>query len=108
MLQDPSPYRVIIGKLNFLTHTHPDLSFAVQMLRQFMQSPRTSHVIALEHILRYLNGTAGQGIHLKANGPLLLQAFSDSDWAFCPLTRRSVTGYMILLGTSPISWKSKK
>ena len=39
---------------------------------------------------------------------LTLTAYSDSDWAACPNTRRSVTGYVLLLGKSPVSWKSKK
>ena len=108
LLPDPSFYRALVGKLNFLTHTRPDLSYVVQCLSQFMQVPRTTHLLALHHTMRYLNGTAGQGILLKAAGPPSLQAFSDSDWASCPFTRRSVTGYMILLGSSPISWKSKK
>ena len=99
LLQDPSYYRALIGKLNFLTHTRPDLSYIVQLLSQFMQSPRTSHLMALEHALRYLKGNSGQGILLQANGDLHLQAFSDSDWASCPFTRRSVTGYMLLLAT---------
>jgi len=73
-----------------------------------MQAPRTSHMLALEHTLHYLKGTSGQGILLKANSPLLLKAFSDSDWASCSFSRRSVTGYRVLAGTSPISWKSKK
>ena len=108
LLQDPSHYRTIIGNLNFLTNSRPDISYAVQTLSQFMQSPRSSHLLALEHTLRYLKGTSGQGILLKADGPLILKAFSDSDWASCTFSRRSVTGYMMLLGTSPISWKSKK
>ena len=108
LLQDPSHFRSIVGKLNFLTHSRPDLSYTVQTLSQFMHSPRTSHLLALEHTLRYLQGTSGQGILLNASGPLTLKAFCDSDWASCSFSRRSVTGYMVLLGSSPISWKSKK
>ena len=103
LLQDPSYYKTIIGKLNFLTHSRPDLSFAVQTLSQFMQTPRLPHLQALEHTLRYLKGTSRQGILLNASGPMRLQAFCDSDWASCPFSRRSVTGYMILLGSSPVS-----
>ena len=105
---DPAQYRSLVGKLNFLTHTRPDLSFAVQALSQFMHAPRQSHFLALHHVLRYLASTIGQGIPLHATEQLTLQGYSDSDWASCPNTRRSITGYVILLGTSPISWKSKK
>ncbi|XP_048502878.1 uncharacterized mitochondrial protein AtMg00810-like [Beta vulgaris subsp. vulgaris] len=105
---DPEFYRCYVGKLNFVTHTRPDLAFAVQSLSQFMHKPCVSHVQALTHTLRYLNHTTGQGILLKASPQLTLQAFSDSDWAACPTTRTSVTGYVLLLGNSPISWKSKK
>lgn len=108
LLQDPSYYKTIIGKLNFLTHSQPDLSFAVQILSHFMQTPRLAHLQALEHTLRYLKGTSGQGILLNASGPMRLQAFCDSDQASCPFSRRSVIGYMVLLGSSSINWKSKK
>ncbi|XP_021837610.2 uncharacterized mitochondrial protein AtMg00810-like [Spinacia oleracea] len=101
-------YRCYVGKLNFLTHTRPDISFAVQCLSQFMHSPTLQHIEALTHTLRYIHSTSGQGILLRATEQLTLQAFSDSDWAACPTTRRSVTGYVLLLGNSPISWKSKK
>ncbi|XP_056695577.1 uncharacterized mitochondrial protein AtMg00810-like [Spinacia oleracea] len=104
----PDLYRCYVGKLNFLTHTRPDLDFVVQSLRQFMHCPKLSHIAALTHTLRYVNHTASQGILLKATDKLTLQAFSDSDWAACPSTRRSVTSYVLLLGNSPISWKSKK
>lgn len=108
LLPDPTLYRSLVGKLNFLTHTRPDLAFTVQCLSQFMQSPRTSHLEALHHTLRYVAQTAGQGILLQASDKLTLQAFSDSDWASCPDSRRSITGYVLQLGSSPISWKSKK
>ncbi|CAO2822826.1 unnamed protein product [Amaranthus hypochondriacus] len=73
-----------------------------------MQAPSTDHYNALLHTLNYVYSTIGQGILLKASTQLSLQAFSDSDWASCPNSRRSVTGYILLLGNSPISWKSKK
>ena len=73
-----------------------------------MHMPRLPHVAALVHVLRYVSHTEGQGILLKASTSLTLQAFSDSDWASCPNTRRSITGYVLLLGDSPVSWKSKK
>ena len=105
---DPEHYRKIVGKLNFLSHTRPDLSFSVQTLSQFMHQPRMHHVQALNHVLRYVSHTMGQGIILNATDNLILTTYSDSDWASCPNTRRSVTGYILLLGESPVSWKSKK
>ena len=100
--------RTLVGKLNYLTNTRPALSYTVQTLSQYMHAPRTSHWSALQHTLRYLAGTATQGILLKASDKLKLQAFSDADWASCVDTRRSVTGYILLFGNSPITWKSKK
>ena len=63
---------------------------------------------AAKKLLRYLRGTSQQGILLAASSAVELKAFCDSDWASCPNTRRSTTGYCILLGYSPVSWKSKK
>uniref|UniRef100_A0A803LN80 Copia protein n=1 Tax=Chenopodium quinoa TaxID=63459 RepID=A0A803LN80_CHEQI len=63
---------------------------------------------ALHHVLRFVAGTVGQGILLHASTQLTLQGYSDSDWASCPNTRRSITGFLMLFGSSPISWKSKK
>lgn len=108
LYSDPTRYRSLIGKLNFLTHTRPDLSFTVQALSQFMQSPTDLHYQALVHTLNYVATTAGQGILLKASDTLTLHAYSDSDWGACLDTRKSVTGYIIMFGNSPISWKSKK
>ncbi|XP_021739470.1 uncharacterized protein LOC110705845 [Chenopodium quinoa] len=108
LYDNPALYRCYVGKLNFLTNTRPDLAFVVQSLSQFMHSPRLPHVHSLHHTLRYVASTVGQGILLQATDQLTLRAFCDSDWAACPFTRKSVTGYVLLLGNSPISWKSKK
>lgn len=73
-----------------------------------MHQPTTTHMQAAKKLLRYLCGTSQQGILLASSSAVQLQAFCDSDWASCTTTRRSTTGFCILLGSSPISWKSKK
>lgn len=108
LFHDPSLYRCLVGKLNFLTNTRPDLAFTVQHLSQFLQQPRDPHYKALMHVLRYVGSTMGQGILLNGKDQLVLQAYSDSDWGACLNTRRSISGYVLLLGSSPVSWKSKK
>ena len=108
IFHDPPLYRSLVGKLNFLTHTCPDLAYTVQKLSQYLQNPTQAHYNALQHTLHYVHSTTGQGILLHATDKLSLQAFSDSDWGVCIDTRRSVTGYLLWLGQSPISWKSKK
>nr|XP_016452581.1 PREDICTED: uncharacterized protein LOC107777107 [Nicotiana tabacum] len=89
VLPNPQSYRSLIGKLNFLTHTRPDLCFAVQHLSQFLKSPRIPHMVAAMHILRYLNVTLDVGVFLNASSDFSLQAFCDSDWAACPESRTS-------------------
>lgn len=73
-----------------------------------MQSPTTEHMEAVTHLLRYLKKCPGQGILMAHSSSAQLTAFCDADWVSCPMSRRLTTGYCILLGKSPISWKSKK
>ena len=98
LLQDPSQYRTLVGKLIYLTITRPDLSFAAQHLSQFSHAPRTTHMKALLRVLRYIKLSLGQGLYFPSNNNLTLQAYCDSDWAACPTTRRSISGYAIFLG----------
>jgi len=97
-----------VGRLIYLTITHPDLCYAVHILSQFMQHPRAEHMTAACRVLRYIKGTHGCGILLQSNGALQLTAYCDSDWGSCPLTRRSLTGYLMTFGGSSVSWKTKK
>ncbi|KAJ4812357.1 Retroelement pol polyprotein-like [Rhynchospora pubera] len=107
-LDDPEQYRRIVGRLIYLTITRPELCYSVHVLAQFMQSPLQAHYDAAIRVLRYLKGNPGQGVVLRADSDLRLYAYCDSDWASCPLTRRSLTWYFVMLGQSPISWKTKK
>lgn len=105
---DAGRYRRTVGRLLYLQATRPDLTYSVNILSQFVADPRQPHQVALERVLSYLKGTAGMGILLPRKGDLTLNAYCDSDWLGCPYTRRSRTGYLLVFGGAPISWKTKK
>ena len=105
---DTSSYRRLIGHLIYLTNTRPDIAFIVHTRRQFLFAPTTFHQQAASRLLRYLKANPGDDIFLPSKSSLQLRGFSDSDWATCPDTRKSITGYSIYLGDSLIFWKSKK
>ncbi|RVX09768.1 Retrovirus-related Pol polyprotein from transposon TNT 1-94 [Vitis vinifera] len=107
-LSNPSLYRRLVGSLVYLTVTRPDISYVVHQVSQYLSAPRSTHYAVVLHILRYLKGTLFHGLFYSAQSPLVLRAFSDADWAGDPTDRRSTTGYCFLLGSSLISWRSKK
>ncbi|RVW84364.1 Retrovirus-related Pol polyprotein from transposon RE1 [Vitis vinifera] len=108
LLADPSLYRKLVGSLVYLTITRPDISFAVQQVSQFLQTPRHLHLAAVRRIIRYVQGTSTRGLFFPAGNSTRLAAYSDADWAGCADTRRSITGWCVFLGDALISWKSKK
>jgi len=108
LLDSPDQFRRLIGRLIYLTITRPDLSYAVHILSQFMQEPKQEHMDAACRILRYLKATPGQGILLKTDNLLHVEAYCDADWGACPITRCSLTGYLVTIGGSSISWHTKK
>ncbi|GJU60881.1 ribonuclease H-like domain-containing protein [Tanacetum coccineum] len=101
-------YQKLIGKLIYLTHTRPDISYYVHCLSQFMHKPLRSHLRISLRVLRYLKGNPGKGVHIVRQPKASLEAFVDADWAKCLITRKSVTSFCIKLNGSLISWKSKK
>lgn len=108
LYEDPEQYRRLVGRLIYLCFTRPDLVHTVHILSQFMQEPRVEHWEAALRVVRFLKGNPGQGIILKSQNDLRLRGWCDAEWAGCPLTRRSLTGWLVYLGNSPISWKTKK
>jgi hypothetical protein len=73
-----------------------------------MHDPRECHLNLAKRVLRYVRGTVHLGLHLRASPTLDLRAFTDADWAGCPDTRRSTSGYCIYLGDALVSWSSKR
>lgn len=78
------------------------------MIYQHMQQPSIAHFQAMKRVLRYVKGTIGYDLKILKNSPLELYAFSDTDWAGCPSTRRSTTGFCTFLGANCLSWSAKK
>jgi len=107
-LDDPTSYQRLVGRLLYLTTTRPDISFSVQCLSQFMHSPKRSHMDAALRLVRYLKSAPGRGVMMSSTASNALTVYCDADWGSCINSRRSITGYMIQHGESPISWKSKK
>lgn len=81
LLDNPTKYRALLGSLQYLSLTCPDISFTVNKLAQYMQRPTHDHLHLLHRLLRYLNGTLHMGIIIHANSPSSLHAFLDADWA---------------------------
>ncbi|TXG51383.1 hypothetical protein EZV62_023907 [Acer yangbiense] len=108
LLKDPSRYRRLVGRLIYLTITRPDITYSVHILSRLMHEPRKPHMEAALRILRYLKNAPGQVILISSHDDLTLRAYCDSDWAGCPITRRSTISYCVFLGSSLISWRSKR
>ncbi|CAJ2666495.1 unnamed protein product [Trifolium pratense] len=101
-------YQRLVGKLIYLSHTRPDVAFAVSLVSQFMHQPKEIHLQAALRIVQYLKGTPGRGILFERNGSVGLEAYTDADYVGSIVDRRSTTGYCTFLGGNLVTWKSKK
>lgn len=106
---NPTEYRTIVGALQYLSLTRPDIAFAVNRLCQFMHQPTTTHWEAAKRVLCYLAGTIDKGIFFSSSAvPPTLHAFSDADWAGDKDDYISTGAYIVYLGRQPISWSARK
>ncbi|MDM1715268.1 hypothetical protein HX137_32195, partial [Pseudomonas sp. 165] len=78
-LDDVTMYRKMVGSLIYLTITRPDLSYAVDLVSQFMQSPRKPHLDAVRRIMRYVKASAHYGLFYAHGRDLDVHGFTDAD-----------------------------
>jgi histone deacetylase 1/2 len=105
---DTTRYKSIVGALQYLTLTRPDISFAVNKVCQFLHAPTTVHWDAVKRILRYIKQCTGLGLKIHRSVSTLVSAFSDADWAGCVDDSKSTGGFAVFLGTNLVSWSARK
>jgi hypothetical protein len=110
-------YREMVGSLLISSWTRPDIAFAVSELSRFVSNPGAVHLTAAKRVFRYLKKTMSDGIVYRSSLELpgmdtfpanTLWGYMDSDWAGCPDTRRSTSGFVLMLNGAALSWKSKR
>jgi histone deacetylase 1/2 len=106
--EDSTKYRSIVGGLQYLTLTRPDLAFSVNKVCQFLHAPTTAHWTTVKRIMRYVKDTMSIGITFQPSTSTLLSVFSDADWTGCLDDRRFTGGFAVFLGPNLISWSARK
>ena len=101
-------FRSLVGGLNYLTHSRPDIMYSVSMVSRFMHAPSKQHVGAAKRILKYIAGTLKKGVWYESVEDPKLSGFTDSDWAGSIDDRKSTSGSVFNLGSGAITWCSKK
>lgn len=103
-------YQRLVGRLIYLSHTRPDIAYAVSVVNQFMHAPSEEHLHAVNRILRYLKGTPGKGLLFSKHGVSSIEGYTDADadWAGDQTTRKSKSGYFTFVNGNLVTWRSKK
>jgi histone deacetylase 1/2 len=107
-VNDSTKYRSIVGALQYLTLTRPDLAFAVNRVCQFLHAPTSVHWTSVKRILRCISSTAETGLKIPKKNSFVISAFSDAHWAGNIDDRRSTGGFAVFFGSSLISWSARK
>ena len=105
---DSVRYRSIVGALQYLTLTRPDISFAVNKVCQFLHALTLTHWSAVKRILRYVKGMLHLGLKIRRSQSTMVSGYSDADWAGCVDDRRSTGGFAVFFGPNLVSWSARK
>ncbi|BBH02936.1 aldose 1-epimerase family protein [Prunus dulcis] len=101
-------YQRLVGRLTYLSHTRPDIGYAVSVVSQFMHSPSEDHMNAVLQILRYLKSTPGKGLMFSKHGHLNIDGYLDADWAGNVTDRKSTSGYFTFVEGNLVTWSKKQ
>jgi hypothetical protein len=107
-LVDATLYKKIIGSLMYLTNTRPNICFVVNTLSQFLVEHRRVHLFVAKHVMKYLKGTLDFSLNYNGDHDFRLSGYTDSDWAGSVSDRKSTSGCCFILGSTMISWQSRK
>ncbi len=117
-LEDQERFGGMVGSLLYLASwTRPDIAFSISELSSFISNPGKQHLEAVKRVFRYLKKTINLGfVHWSSASvpdhpaiqPNVLWGYVDSDWAGCPDSCRSTSGFVFMLNGTPISWRSKR
>ncbi|RVW36389.1 Retrovirus-related Pol polyprotein from transposon RE1 [Vitis vinifera] len=105
---DRERYQRLVGRLIYLSHTRPNIAFAISVVSQYMHSLKESHLEAVYKILRYLKGSPGRGLFFKKSDSKKVEIYTDVDWAGSANDKRSTTGYCTYVWGNLVTWRSKK
>jgi hypothetical protein len=101
--EDATKYGSMVGALQYLTLTRPDISFCVNKVCQYLHLPATAHLTVVKQILHFLKYTIGSGLHIRKSPSTMVSALSDADWVGCSDDRKSTRGFDVFLGLNLIS-----
>ena len=105
---DRTIYRQLIGSLLYLTHSQPNICYAMNVVSRYMQQPHDIHWKAAKKILQYIQGTRTYDIHYAADSKLELVGYIDFDWAGDSIDQKSTSRYVFMFGGGLICWSSKQ
>ncbi|XP_042019042.1 secreted RxLR effector protein 161-like [Salvia splendens] len=107
-LANQGKYQRLVRKLIYLSHTRPDIAYAVGIVSQFMHRPHKDHYEAALRIVKYLNRAVRHRIMFKKNEQRGVYGYTDADWASNPVDRRSTTGYFTFVEGNLVTWRTIK
>ncbi|RVW17830.1 Retrovirus-related Pol polyprotein from transposon TNT 1-94 [Vitis vinifera] len=105
---DRGRYQRLVEHLIYLSHTRPDVGFAVSVVSQFMHNPTEEHMETIYRILRYLKMTPRKGLFFRKTENRDTEVYSNADWAGNIIDRRSTSGYCSFVWENLVTWRSKK